>query len=154
MSICRVCHESFVAIGEMERHSFFWFACKPCVKKARTKARWHKRRKKSSGTFSPTDWLVMLLEHEFKCASCNESKPNLTLDHIESIGSGGQNVYGNMQPLCEDCHVIKAREENLERDKRKKESLHIDETITGGRGGVFYCLEIPADIQEKIRNSK
>jgi len=121
VSTCRVCHLPFLLVEETRRkHSFFWFACKSCVKKARTKAKWHKRRKGNIGKFSPTDWLITLLENEFKCAVCKQRKPCLTLDHVNSIGAGGLNSYENMQPLCEDCHTIKAREENIIRDQRKK----------------------------------
>lgn len=117
---CRICHQPFSDEQELtQKHVFFWFACKGCVKKARTKSRWHKTRRRAVGTFSPTDWLISLLEHEFKCAQCNEKKPNLTMDHIHSLGEGGTNTYQNMQPLCVDCQSKKSKEENARQYKRK-----------------------------------
>lgn len=153
MSICRVCHEPFGRVEDGRKHVFFWFACKDCVKKARTKARFHNRRKKATGTFSPSDWLIMLLEHHFKCADCGFSKPHLTLDHKVSIFIGGENTLANMQPLCEQCHSSKAKIENAifnSSDNRKKRrrkynaTSHSNESLPGGGSGGLECQEVSA----------
>lgn len=112
MTLCKVCHTEYSET--VPRHSFFWFSCKFCMKRARTKSRFHRRRRKAVGTFAPSDWLIKLLEYEFKCAECNQKKPNLTLDHIRSLTDGGENVYNNIQPLCEECHNGKAHQANIE----------------------------------------
>mgnify|MGYP002067191011 CR=1 FL=1 len=163
MSICRVCHLSFLeALEQRRRHCFFWFACKGCVKKAKTKARWHKRRKNAHGLgiFSATDWLITLLEFEFKCADCGKTKPSLTLDHKRSLGEGGFNTYENMQPLCTKCHTMKARAENLACLKSRvlwhtekgddNAADHPNETLLSGRKRIFHRIEIPSNIQAKV----
>ena len=97
MSKCRLCHEVFTE--ECEKHVLFWFSCKKCVKRAKSKADWHRKRKTKRGGFSATDWLVCLLEHEFRCCSCGEKKPNLTIDHEISLNLGGKNESNNLKPL-------------------------------------------------------
>lgn len=136
MSSCRVCHTPFSAFSL--KHSFFWFACTVCVKKAQTKVKFHKRRKHSQGGYSTTDWLCKLLEYEFKCAECGLKKPHLTLDHITSLGIGGQHLSDNIQPLCHECHSLKAHEENLvlakqKKEKRKYAPRDFDESFLGRR---------------------
>ena len=134
---CRVCHCAFDPMVETKsRHPFFWFACKSCVKKARGKAKWHKKRKRGSGSFSLTDWLVTLLEHEFKCAECGKHEPSLTLDHIVSLGEGGRNQYTNMQPLCLKCSVMKSREENI----RFRQKL-FEERANNEKSGPFNPIK-------------
>jgi len=121
---CRVCHNLFNKVTEegiVEKHSFFWFSCTLCVQRARTKVRFHKRRKKGLSGFSATDWLCTLLENHFRCAHCHENKPNLTLDHIQSLSVGGDHQTTNIQPLCLECHTVKSRIENLYWSKKKKE---------------------------------
>lgn len=138
MSICRVCHVPFSTEYEnpQSKHTLFWFACLSCVKKARTKTRFHKRRRKANGTISATDWLVILLMADFRCAHCNEKKPNLTLDHVHSLGEGGKNLVDNIQPLCLTCHTEKAKLESqvqLERQRNPSADTPKD----------YYCDKIP-----------
>lgn len=107
---CRICYRQFETTRQ--KHPFFWFACKPCVKSARSKSDWHRKRKKGRGGFSATDWLVCLLENEFRCFWCKEQKPHLTLDHDVSLNFGGKNIDSNLKPLCEVCHNYKSKKEN------------------------------------------
>lgn len=58
------------------------------------------------GILIRSDWEYLITLCAGKCLSC-ESEEYLTLDHINPLDAGGENLIGNVQPLCLRCHMKK-----------------------------------------------
>jgi 5-methylcytosine-specific restriction endonuclease McrA len=64
------------------------------------------RMRGNGGTFTNAEWVALCAQHGHKCLACGESQP-LTVDHVIPLSRGGQNVIGNIQPLCKPCNSRK-----------------------------------------------
>ena len=51
----------------------------------------------------------------YKCAHCRQTFPAVfDIDHIVPLHKGGEDVMGNLQALCCNCHAVKSRNEQSE----------------------------------------
>lgn len=66
----------------------------------------YRRRGKTVGSFSETEWRELCDKYDNKCLCCGEKKP-LTRDHVIPLDVGGLNVIDNIQPLCRQCNSRK-----------------------------------------------
>jgi len=81
----------------------------------------HKRRARllQLGEFTLEEWKDLKKQVNYLCACClrkegtkefplnSQGNPKLTKDHIIPISKNGDNVIGNIQPLCWECHKKK-----------------------------------------------
>ena len=70
-------------------------------KRARNKASAYTQRKEIRKTILERDG--------YQCLKCGSTE-NLTLDHIVSVYSGGENSINNLQTLCNKCNAGKPPE--------------------------------------------
>lgn len=59
------------------------------------------------GSFTLSDWRLILAKFDHKCAGCGKSDVRLTMDHIVPLCRGGSNFPDNLQPLCKPCNCRK-----------------------------------------------
>lgn len=75
------------------------------------------------------------------CAICNEKFPEggslFEVDHIHPLFLGGTNEQDNLQALCPNCHVLKARRERAEDHERKQQREGTTGCCGNGRWAVF-----------------
>lgn len=58
---------------------------------------------------------LMLIEQNYKCAYCKCSiKEKYTLDHIQALSLGGNNMYENLAMSCESCNYSKGAKDLTE----------------------------------------
>ena len=67
------------------------------------------RREGAVGAVTEQEWIVILEQHEYKCASCRQQR-KLEIDHITPIKLGGANMVENIQPLCHACNMRKKQQ--------------------------------------------
>ena len=55
-------------------------------------------------------WLAIKKAYNFRCAQCGKQEPDVKLspDHRQPRARGGTNDDENLQPLCEQCNIIKS----------------------------------------------
>lgn len=76
----------------------------------RYKASWiiqnHKRRARTSETFTTAEWEKLKADTGQKCLRCGkpETECRLTMDHVIPLILGGRNILENIQPLCSKCN--------------------------------------------------
>ena len=54
-----------------------------------------------------------------RCVICG-STTKLEVDHRRALMNGGNNSFGNLGTLCDDCHTEKTKHDNSLRRKREK----------------------------------
>ncbi|MCE2615054.1 MAG: HNH endonuclease [Nitrosopumilus sp. (ex Thoosa mismalolli)] len=79
--------------------------------------------KKKRKNFSQSQKIEIITEQDNRCADCrkkfNKTKKPV-FDHIN--GKSEDNRIENGQALCADCHDLKSREENTQRNNKKDNS--------------------------------
>lgn len=65
------------------------------------------REKTARGSFTGEQWNLLCAKYGNICLCCGQRKP-LTVDHIVPLSQGGDNMIGNIQPLCSDCNTRKS----------------------------------------------
>jgi len=66
-----------------------------------------KRRKASTGYFTPEQWITLCELCNNKCVRCGK-EGKLSPDHIIPASRGGSTFVTNLQPLCQGCNVRKS----------------------------------------------
>lgn len=94
--------------------------CDSCLRCEDKRVRFQNERKNSKHTLYLEDWIKVLEFHNYSCKGCKAKFVLLTLDHIQSLASGGLNKKENIQPLCSSCHEIKAAVETKLKGNKKK----------------------------------
>lgn len=70
------------------------------------RARYRARKLQADGTFTVSEWLNLLEYYGNSCLACG-SKDRIEPDHVVPLSKGGQNLIGNIQPLCRSCNASK-----------------------------------------------
>lgn len=52
------------------------------------------------------DAKLLILLREMPCVKCGQPGPS-EVDHIKTVGSGGEDDINNCWPMCRGCHVEK-----------------------------------------------
>jgi len=65
------------------------------------------RKKGIRSDFTITDWKLVVAAFENRCAFCDASPKLLDLDHLFPIHKGGEDVVGNIIPICRPCNSHK-----------------------------------------------
>ena len=60
------------------------------------------------------DWKLVLAAFDRKCAVCGCAAKYLDMDHVIPIQLGGNNVVGNVVPMCRPCNGQKSQRDPLE----------------------------------------
>lgn len=111
-SSCKLCNKSSVG----------YEICNSCKRREIKRVKFHNSRNYSKENLFLEDWLFVLKQHDYSCKGCHRKYLLLTLDHVLSLGSGGKNERANIQPLCSNCHNVKAAiETKLKGNKKKRQ---------------------------------
>ena len=120
---CEWCGESF-KVTFIDARNPGKFCSRPCYWKAkktihtaeqkRDAARMWSRRRESRerstrqllGHHEEWEWLELLSRYRYRCARCRMKRP-LERDHIVPLSRGGNDLIGNIQPLCHRCNCKK-----------------------------------------------
>lgn len=75
----------------------------------------YRTKEKTTGPFDDDEtlsnyaWEWLKERYEYTCLCCKRQEPAIELvsDHVIPRARGGQNVVGNVQPLCRSCNAKK-----------------------------------------------
>mgnify|MGYP003148888910 CR=1 FL=1 len=66
---------------------------------------------------------VVAARQGWRCMECNHLlTAHFEVDHVRSLGTGGDNSLSNLQALCPNCHSVKTA---MDRDERKLLELDV-----------------------------
>ncbi len=87
-------------------------------------------------TLKPDDEWELIRQQVFvrdggMCVRCGQTNKQLTVDHIKPKSLGGENVLGNLQTLCSDCHEKKHNRKIFDKEFDADPEYGKDVKLTG-----------------------
>ena len=89
--------------ARMKEEDLPFYRAKTAIYNNRTRC----RKKGIRSDFTITDWKLVVAAFENRCAFCDASPKLLDLDHLFPIHKGGEDVAGNIIPICRPCNSHK-----------------------------------------------
>ena len=104
--------------------------------------------------------LSIAKEQGFKCVLCQCSiKTYFEVDHIKSLGCGGNNERENLQAICKDCHKTKTNLDSAERlfnhdNTISSYNIQVAEIFKRSKNGFIHNFINPLAVEHLVEKKK